>query len=76
MKKGEAEAAMPHLCEKWAKRTKQPWPPDTQYHYSFISFWSWLENHHWSYTQFRAVREARYVMEVWFDKITKQAWRN
>jgi hypothetical protein len=76
MKKVEAETAMPHLCEKWAKETKQLWPPDSQHHYSFISFWSWVESNHPSYTQFRAVPNARYVMEMWFDRIMKQAWRN
>jgi hypothetical protein len=44
MKKGEAEAAMPTLCDKWAKEQIQPWPPDGKYHYSFSQFWSWLEN--------------------------------
>ena len=53
MKKGEAEAAMPHLCEKWAKEADQPWPPDSIHHYSFIAFWSWLQNCRWPYTQFR-----------------------
>jgi hypothetical protein len=76
MKKGEVETAMPHLCEKWAKETKQPWPPDSQYHFSFTSFWSWLEDNHWLYTQFRAIPNARYVTEMWFDKIMKQARRN
>jgi hypothetical protein len=76
MKKGEAETAMPTLCDKWAKEEKQPWPPNGKYHYSFSQFWSWLENHHHPYTQFRAVPDARYVAEMWFDRITKQAWRN
>jgi len=53
MKKGEAETAMPTLCDKWAKEEKQPWPPNGKYHYSFSQFWSWLENHHHPYTQFR-----------------------
>jgi hypothetical protein len=44
MKKGEVEAAMTTLCDKWAKEEKQPWPPDGKYHYSFSQFWSWLEN--------------------------------
>jgi hypothetical protein len=76
MKKGEAETAMPTLIDKWADADKQPWPPDGQYHYSFGTFWTWLQNNHYSYTQFRAVPNARYVTEMWFDKITKQAWRN
>ena len=76
MKKAEAETAMPHLCEKWAKEMEQLWPPDSRYHYSFMSFWSWVESNHRSYTQFRAVPNARYVMEMWFDRIMKQAWRN
>lgn len=76
MKKGEAETAMPHLAEKWAKEAGEPWPPDSKYHYSFTSFWSWLENNHRPYTQFRAVPNVRYVAEMWFDKICKQAWRN
>lgn len=76
MKKGEAETATPHFCERWAKETKLPWPPDSQHHYSFTSFWSWVENNHRPYTQFRAVPNARYVMEMWFDKIMKQTWRN
>jgi hypothetical protein len=76
MKKGEAETAMPTLIDKWAGADKQPWPPDGQYHYSFGTFWTWLRNHHPSYTQFRAVPNARYVTEMWFDEITKQTWRN
>ncbi|WP_128928763.1 hypothetical protein [Bradyrhizobium guangxiense] len=77
MKKCEAEAAMPSLVEKWAKEAKEPWPPDSCYHYGFGSFWTWLQNgQHYSYTQFRAVPDARYVMEMWFDTITKQTWRN
>jgi hypothetical protein len=76
MKKGEAETAMPTLIDKWADQAKQPWPPDGQHHYSFGTFWTWLGSHHYSYTQFRAVPNARYVTEMWFDKITKQTWRN
>jgi hypothetical protein len=76
MKKGEAEAAMPTLCQKWATETKEPWPPDSQYHYSFGTFWTWLQSNHHPYTQFRAEPTARYVAEMWFDKITRQVWRN
>jgi hypothetical protein len=76
MKKGEAEAAMPTLCKMWAIEAKHPWPPDGKHHYSFSSFWSWLEDCHRPYTQFRAVPDARYVAEIWFDKIMRQAWRN
>jgi|KBSSwiS6_1023812.scaffolds.fasta_scaffold203465_2 hypothetical protein len=76
MKKSEAEAAMPTLCDMWAKEAAEPWPPDSKHHYSFTSFWSWLENNHRAYTQFRAVPNARYVAEMWFDKITRQTWRN
>jgi hypothetical protein len=76
MKKNEAETAMPTLIDKWVDEAKQPWPPDGHYQYSFGNFWTWLQNNHYSYTQFRAVPNARYVTEMWFDKITKQAWRN
>jgi hypothetical protein len=76
VKKGEAEAAMSQLCEKWARETGHPWPPDSQYHFSFASFWSWIDANHRPYTQFRAVPNARYVMEQWFDGIMKQTWRN
>ncbi|NEL20629.1 hypothetical protein G3V79_23935, partial [Escherichia coli] len=76
LKKGEAEAAMPHLLDKWVEHAKEPWPPDGLYHYSFGTFWTWLQNNHHPYTQFRAVPNARYVMEMWFDRMTKQAWRN
>ena len=76
MKKDEAQAAMPHLIDKWVEAAKQPWPPDGQYHYSFSSFWTWVQDNHRPYTQFRAVPDARYVAEMWFDKMTKQAWRN
>jgi hypothetical protein len=76
MKKGEAEAAWPTLIDKWVEETKQPWPPNSQFHYSYGSFWSWLEKSYWSYTQFRAVPNARYVGEMWFDKITRQQWHN
>jgi len=65
MKKGEAESAMPHLVEKWAKVSNEPWPPDGRYHYGFGTFWTWLQNSaHYSYTQFRAVPDARYVAEM------------
>lgn len=76
MKKGEAEDMMPHFIDKWAKETGEPWPPDGKYHYLFSSFWTWLENSHRPYTQFRAVPNARYVAEMWFDDYVKQAWRN
>lgn len=76
MKKAEAEAAMPELCDKWAKAAGEPWPPDGKYHYSFSAFWTWLGNNYSPYTQFRAVPDARYVAEMWFDRITKQAGRN
>lgn len=76
MKKSEAQQAFPTLCDKWVEQTNQPWPPDGKQFYSFGSFWSWLENNYHPYTQFRAVPNARYVMEMWFDKYTKQAWRN
>lgn len=76
MKIGEVESAMSCLREEWAKETKEPWPPDSQYYFSFSSFWSWLENNYWPYTQFRAVPNAHFVMEAWFDKTMKQAWCN
>jgi hypothetical protein len=76
VKKAEAESMMPHLIEKWATEASEPWPPDGKYHYSFSTFWSWLESNHRHYTQFRAVPDARYVAEIWFDRIMKQAWRN
>lgn len=72
----EAKLAMPHLVTKWAEETGEPWPADGSYHYSFGTFWTWLQNNHRLYTQFRAVPNARYVAEMWFDKITKQLWRN
>jgi hypothetical protein len=50
--------------------SKQPWPPDGKYH------WTWLENHHRPYTQFRAVSDARYAVEIWFDRIVRQACPN
>ena len=56
MKKGEAEAAMPALVEKWSREAKEPWPPDGRDHYGFGTFWTWLQSSpHYSYTQFRAV---------------------
>jgi hypothetical protein len=76
MKKSEAEAALPELIDRWAKATNQPMPPDGKFHYSFGGFWSWVGDNHHLYTQFRAVPNARYVMEMWFDKYMKQAWRN
>jgi hypothetical protein len=76
MKKSEAEQAFSTLCDKWARETNQPWPPDGQHQYSFISFWGWLGDNHHPYTQFRAKPDARYVSEMWFDDYTKQAWRN
>ena len=51
-------------------------PPDGKYHYSFSGFWTWVQNNHHPYTQFRAVPNARYVAEMWFDQEMKQAWRN
>lgn len=76
MKKGEVEAAMPTLFDKWANETDQKLPADGGHHYSFISFWSWLADHHHPYTQFRAVPNAREVTEMWFSRHFKQAWRN
>ncbi|MDA9457670.1 MULTISPECIES: hypothetical protein [unclassified Bradyrhizobium] len=77
VKKGEAEAQMPAPIEKWAKEAGEPWPPSGLHHYGFGSFWTWLQNGpHYSYTKFRAVPDARYVTEMWFDKITRQTWRN
>jgi hypothetical protein len=76
MKKAEAEQAVSALIDKWAEATGQPMPPDGQFHYSFTSFWNWVQANHFSYTQFRAVPSARYVMEMWFDKEMRQSWRN
>lgn len=76
MKQSDVEAAMPTVCERWANDANQPWPPDGKYHYSFSHFWSWLENHHRPYTQFRAVPNPRDVAEIWFDRIMKQGWRS
>jgi hypothetical protein len=73
MKKGEAEAPMPTLCEKWAEAAKQPWQPDSQHHYSLSQFWSWVGDKHHPYTQFRVEPDARYVAGMWFDKIMRQA---
>jgi hypothetical protein len=76
MKKAEAEKAMSTLISKWAKEVGQPMPPDGEYHCSFSGFWTWLQNNHPSYTQFRAVPNARCVTEMWFDDEMRQAWRN
>jgi hypothetical protein len=76
MKKGEAESAMSQLVAKWAGEVAEPWPPDGLHYCSFGSFRTWLQNNYHSYTQFRAVPNARYVTEMWFDKLTKQTWRN
>jgi hypothetical protein len=74
--KSKAEQAMPTLCEKWATETAQPWPPDSEYNYSFVSFWTWLVANYRQYSDFRAEPNARYVAEMWFEKITRQVWRN
>ena len=71
-----AVPAMPTLIDKWVEQAKEPWPPDGLHHYSFGTFWTWLQNNHHPYTQFRAVPNARYVAEMWFDKLTKQTWRD
>lgn len=76
MKKADAERAMATLISEWAKTTNQSMPPDGQYYYSFSGFYNWVQSNHPSYTQFRAVPNARYVMEMWFDDEMKQAWRN
>jgi hypothetical protein len=76
MKKAEAQQAISALVEAWAKATGQPMPPDGKYHYSFSGFFNWVQNNYPSYTDFRAVPNARYVMEMWFDDEMKQAWRN
>jgi hypothetical protein len=76
MKQAEAKQALSTLIDKWAEATDQPMPPDGQHHYSFLQFWSWVENNHRPYTHFRAVPSAQYVMEMWFDREMKQAWRN
>ena len=76
MKQAEVKQALPELIDRWAEATNQPMPPDGEYHYSFPAFWSWLESNHRLYTDFRAVPDARYVMEMWFDDHMKQAWRN
>lgn len=76
MEKAEAEQATPAFIDKWVQATDQPMPPDGKYHYSFSSYWMWVENNYHTYTQFRAVPNARYVAEMWFDRIMKQAWRN
>lgn len=44
MKKGEAQAAMANLVEKWASEANEPWPPDSRHYYGFGSFWTWLQN--------------------------------
>lgn len=75
MKKSEAEAAMPALIDKWRKATSQP-DSDGKNYLSFGDFWTWLQNNHHQYTQFRAKPNARYVTEMWFDDETKQTWRN
>ncbi|MGY2848551.1 hypothetical protein ACVIWU_001571 [Bradyrhizobium sp. USDA 4509] len=73
MKKGDAQTAMLALIGKWAQEVGEPWPPDGRQHYGFGSFWTWLQNGlHYSYTQFRAVPDARYVAEMWLDKVTRQ----
>jgi hypothetical protein len=76
MKNAEVRSALPTLIDRWAEATKQPMPPDGKFHYSFVGFWTWLQNNHSSYTKFRAEPNARYVMEMWFDDHMKQAWRN
>jgi hypothetical protein len=76
MKNAEAKSALPTLIDGWAEATSQPMPPDGTFHYGFGDFWTWLQNNHPSYTKFKATPNARWVMEMWFDKEMKQAWRN
>jgi hypothetical protein len=73
MNRTEAEKALPTLIDAWAKETNQPMPPNGQHHYSFASFYGWLQEHYPSYTIFKALPDPRYMMEMWFDRIMKQA---
>lgn len=75
-RKDECEAAIRHLCGKWAEATGQ----DTQapgFHPSFLAFRSWVEEQGYgSYLRFRSVRGAAADAELWFDEEFKQTWRN
>jgi hypothetical protein len=68
MTRGEVRRAMPALIDKWAAATRRPMPPDPRCHYSFSTFYSWIEQNHSSYTRFRAMPNARSAMEMWFNE--------
>ena len=75
MKKTEAEPAIRHLVQEWAKATgfdgtsgKQP---------SFSNFKSWLsEKHYAHYLSLQSEHGPAMDTKQWFDEELKQIWRN
>ncbi len=75
MKKDEAEAAIRHLCHKWAEATG--FQPESGKMPSFRDFRSWLkDNNYGHYLDFRSRRGPDADAEQWSDEELKQTWRN
>lgn len=74
MKKDEAEHGIRAMCRDWAQakglraqRDEQP---------SFSEFYSWVQDNHPSYLDFRDSIGVRETVERWFDDEFRQSWRN
>jgi len=74
MKKAEAEAGIRHLCHVWAELRGVEISPHAQP--SFSDFYSWVNEHHHLYLDFRSTTSCRHEVERWFDAEMKQTWRN
>jgi hypothetical protein len=72
MTKAEAEQAIRHCCNLWAKTQS----PAQLEHPNFSTFKSWLrDNGYGHYLKFRCRIGAEEQAELWFDQEFKQMWR-
>jgi hypothetical protein len=74
MTNDEAERVIRYLIHEWAKlRGVKPAQAEQP---SFSDFYSWLQQEHPAYPEFRSSTSVRDDVERWFDGELKQNWRN
>lgn len=74
MKKDEAEAAIRHLCQEFARL--RGIPMDGSGDPSFGDFYRWVRDNYPSYLKFRSRLSPRDEVERWWANEFRQGWRD
>jgi hypothetical protein len=74
LKKPEAKKYIHSLCYDW--RTECGLQETPMHELDFADFYDWLQQNHPQVLKFRSTMGAKHDVEMWFDRIFHQTWRN